>query len=78
MKPDPRRGIVHPAQVRLFHQHQLGVARLAAGEGGRQAQGVGEGAQDDAVGAADRRAEAGGGKAQHVGPGIGPRQHPRR
>ena len=66
------------AHVRLFHQHQLGVARLAPRERCRQPERIGEGAEDDRVGAPRRRAEAGEREPEHVGPDVARGEHPRR
>ena len=71
----PSAGIGDAAERAFLLQHELGVAGDAAGERIGLAHGPGEGQHGDGVGAAERRAGAGGRRAQHVHPRIAPGHH---
>ena len=68
-------GIGDAPERALLLQHQVGVAGDAARKRVGLAHGPGEGQHGDGVGAAERRAGAGNGGAQHVHPRIAPRHH---
>ena len=72
-------GIRNAREMRFFQQHQLRVARAAAGKGIGQAQRLREGQHTDAIRAANASREYGDRCAQHVHERIAPRHHaPRR